>query len=114
MALKDLSFVQIPVTSVAAAYLMKVPLDGSVFQLLFYFNDRLGEWEMDVQDQNGNPLATSIPMLPDYPLNWSLAQRFPALPRGLFYLVDGTGQDRTPGRNAFGGDISLEYLQAGS
>lgn len=113
MTLTAQQFVVIPVTNEEPCYVMKVSLDGTIYQLRFYFNDRMGFWFMDILDQSGNEVLSELPMFTDYPLNWREAQRIPGTPPGIFYVIDETGQNNLPTRDNFGADVKLYYLQAG-
>jgi hypothetical protein len=101
---------KIPVTNTPLNYKMSIALDGTVYTLVFYFNDRTNTWTMDLQDVNGIPLVDNIVLVPKYPLNYrSVAGRVPGAPPGIFFLLDESGQDRTPDNTNLGNGINLYY-----
>lgn len=55
-------------------YVYGTNLEGQSKQLHFYWNDRSGQWHMDIRNEDqtpvvlGVPLVINYPMLVDYPL----------------------------------------------
>lgn len=102
----------VPSTNSFPAYTETVTLDGITYVLRFYFTIRTNQWNFDISDQNGNLLIGGQAVLPGYPLNWRKAQRLPG-PTGIFYVVDETGQQRTPDRQELGDEINIYYQPSG-
>ena len=100
----------IPVSNTPANYSLKTILDGVNYTLVFSYNDRTSVWDMCVQDSSGTPLVDGISMVPDYPLNYRFNYgQVPGMPPGLFFLIDESGQNRTPDNTNFGQGINLYY-----
>lgn len=105
-----MSALLIPTTPTPSNYSMSIQLDGTNYILVFSYNDRTSTWEMQVQDANGNPLVSNVPMVPNYPLNYRMALgQIPGMPPGMFVVLDDTGQNRTPDNTNFGQGVNLYY-----
>lgn len=105
-----MSAILIPTQPTPAYFTENIALDGVNYILLFIYNDRTSTWDMQIQDANGNPLCSNIPMVSDYPLNYRMALgQIPGMPPGLLVVLDDTGQNRDPDNTNFGQGVNLYY-----
>ena len=84
----------------------RVILAGIELVLSFSWNDRAGRWFLDVSDQTGAPILTSIKLAPPFPL--LNRARDPRLPAGDLYVVGGIPALATLGQP---GGASLLYAE---
>ncbi len=68
----------------AAFYTYTIDLSGDTFSLTFRWNERAGQWLMEIDDAEGNKLARGIALVPFYPLVRQLSLPSPS---GEFLLV---------------------------
>ncbi len=69
-----------------------IQFEGVEYSCQFLWAEREGCWYLDVNDQNGNPIAPWVRLVIGLPL----LRRFqdPRLPPGLLMVVDMTGEGR--------------------
>lgn len=104
--------VKIPVRPDIPAFSEYVELDGVVYRLRFYWNDRLGTWLLDLRDASENAILLGIPIFTGYPLNYFTIDRIEGAPRGIFMVLDTTGQNQKADKDNFGKDVLLLYFSA--
>lgn len=90
-------------------YQLATELDGTTYTLRLRWNEREGAWFMDVGDDAGNPIRTSIKVV----VGWPLTARFAdsALPPGQLYAIDTSGADAEPGLQELGARVVLAYQE---
>lgn len=97
----------IPVDSVDPNYTIDVSLSGGLYRLRLWWNNRSGNWTLDVLDTSDNPIVAGVVLVAD----WELLSHYPnpALPPGMFYCVDTSGQSLDPGYDDLGARVILVY-----
>jgi hypothetical protein len=88
-------------------YTQSVELDGSTYQLSFQYVQRRGSWLLSIADESGNPIATGLLVL----ANWPLLRRcsHPDRPKGQLVAVSSIG-DTPPGLDDFGAGKRVELF----
>ena len=79
--------VLIPTRSDVANYYQRTVLDGVVYNLRFYYNDRDNSWYLSISDVNGTPIRTGIKLIPNFPLMFRMAD-FTVWAGGILWLAD--------------------------
>lgn len=87
-----------------------ITLDGNLYNLHFYWNNRGSFWTMDISDANNNPLISGIRLIIGFPMTLQNAEE--SIPPGQFIIVDPnvSAQYVEPGRNDFTGDRNLQLI----
>lgn len=109
-----MSMLILPVRADLSAYEFQVDLEGKTYTFTFRFNQRMGRWIMDVQDEQAQPLAMGIPMFIKQNLVGRFFTRVPGLPSGVLACIDFSNADKSPDENTFGGDVKLVYEETGT
>lgn len=73
----------------AAAWTMRVRLDGIACRLSGRWNSRAELWSLDIATEDGTPIVQAIHIVPDYPLLMIHADK--RLPPGELIALDQTG-----------------------
>jgi hypothetical protein len=90
---------------------LRVTLDGAVFQLYLRYNSRAGMWRMDVQDDAGTTLAAGLSMRnAGLPANGCIAN-LEGLPAGLLLAQPVTDASTDADLEELGGRVLLVYQQ---
>lgn len=99
--------VTIPLDSTFPWFFFTIALSGAIYTLHFRFDTRMNHWIMDVHDAQDNDILDGIPLL----IERNLIGRFSisALPPGMFYVLDTSGQGTEPTRYSFGTTHVLAY-----
>jgi hypothetical protein len=99
----------------SALYTQRVNLDGSDYQLGFRWNTRQARWYMSVSDVDGTLLASSLKVVPNWPLLAYYHGRAGMPPGELWCVTLGVSTD-PPGLDEMGEGrrCTLLYYPAGS
>jgi len=100
---------QLPINQEGAQFQFSTELDGTTFGLLFRWNDRVGQWSMDVLDGEGVAIVTGIRVVLDVPL-LSRYRGLAATPPGDIIAVDTSGTQTEAGFEDIGRRVVLYYL----
>lgn len=98
----------IPVGNVLPWMTFKITLSNVIYSLDFKYNTRMQRWTMDINDPSQNPLLTGIPLLIER--NLTFQYFYLAIPPGVFFCTDDTGQETQPTLFSFGLDHTLFYV----
>lgn len=107
--------VDIPVQPSLDNYRERVLLDGKLFDLEFYWNERDAAWYLTIYessqpfnaDGSRDPLLSSIKVVLNYGLLTQFADR--RRPLGELIAVDTEGSFENPGRRELGRRVLLRY-----
>ncbi len=99
-----------PIRNDLAAYTFQIDLEGTIYTFTFRYNERMDRWLMDIADANEETIITGIVVLTE----WLLIDRFKddRLPPGNFLAIDESGEQKYPGREDFGQDVKLFYVES--
>ncbi len=83
-------------------------LEGVDYVLRFAFNERDQYWYLDLLDQDGDPIATSLRCV----VGWPLLRRSTdgRKPPGILAFEDASGLGRDPGFEDLGTRVQLVYF----
>ena len=97
-------------SATSACFTEAVTLDGSVFNLRFYWNTRAAAWFMDISDAVNNPILAGVRLVVSYPLLGQHPES--TMPTGelLVYDPNPTTRQTEPGRNDFTDERGLQLL----
>lgn len=101
------TFLTIPARNDLPWYKFKITLSGVIFTLHFRYNTRMQRWIMDINDPSDNPILLGVPVLIVRNLTGQYVTL--AIPEGLFFATDDTGQSTQPTQFSFGTDHTLWY-----
>ena len=103
-----MALLTLPVDVENANYDFNISLDGVVYNLEYYWNERAALWQMSVYDSTReNLLLGSIPLVLDFPLTYQYVAD--ELPPGDFLVINLTGDSTPPNRNNLGTDVKAYY-----
>lgn len=102
-----MTFFTIPVGNSLPWYKFKITLSGVIFTLSFRYNTRSSRWVMDIQDPSGNPILCGLVCLIERNMDGQYTTF--AIPAGIFFATDDTGQGTQPTLYSFGTDHTLWY-----
>ena len=102
-----MTFFTIPVGNTLPWYKFKITLSGVIFTLSFRYNTRSSRWVMDILDPSGNQILCGLPVL----IQRNVTSQYPtlAIPEGVFFSTDDTGNGLQPTIYSFGTDHTLWY-----
>lgn len=93
---------------------MRVTLDGSVFQLYIRYNERAGMWRLDVQDDTGVTLAAGLSMRnAGIPANGAVLG-LEGLPPGILSAIPLADRTVDAGLEELGARVLLTYQSRGA
>lgn len=92
------------------SYSQRVELDGTIYNLIIRYNERMTRWILDIQDQEEIDILIGIPMLTGVPLLQQYAKN--DLPPGDFLLLHRDGTDINAEREDLGDSVNLFYQEA--
>jgi hypothetical protein len=102
-----MTFFTMPVVNSLPYYKFKITLSSVIFTISMRFNGRMARWMMDVLDPSANPILMGIPVLIQRNLTGQYVTL--ALPEGVLFATDDTGNDTQPTLYSFGLDHTLWY-----
>lgn len=97
----------IPARNDLPFYSFRCTLTGVIYTLQMKYNTRMQRWIMDINDSNGNQIFSGAPILIDLDIFGQYTTL--AIPVGVIFAVDDTGQDAQPERFSFGLTNTLWY-----
>lgn len=98
---------QIPARNDLPSYRFRITLSGVIFTLVFQYNGRMDRWIVDINDASNNQILAGIPVLINRNLNGQYTTL--AIPEGIMFAVDDTGQNEQPTLYSFGIDKTFYY-----
>ena len=98
----------VPISNQLPWQTFKITLSGVIYSLNFKYNTRMARWTMDISDPSQNPILTGIPLL--IQRNLTFQYYYLAIPPGVFFCTDDTGQETQPTQFSFGVDHTLYYV----
>lgn len=103
------NYIKVPLDAARPFYKFTIRLSGITYTFHIRWNERAGRWFFDLATASDLPLVSSVPLL----IRKNLIARFATagLPPGYFFVLDETGQNTEPGRNAWGTSHSLYYAE---
>ena len=107
-----MSIVKVPVNQEAAIFQFSIELDGLTYGMLFRWNERSGQWALDLLDGEGNALVTGIRCVINVPLLANYHGR-DGVPAGELLFVDTSGQDVDADFEDLGRRVLLYYASEG-
>lgn len=83
-------------------------ISGVIYTIRIRYNVRSQRYVMQIEDSSGNVILAGIPIL----IERSLIGQYPtlAIPPGVLFATDDSGQEQQPTQNSFGVDHTLWYL----
>lgn len=71
----------------SSRFKQNINLDGTIYNLYIYWNDRTEQWFLDIRDNEEEPILTGRLLSPNFP---TLRQyvSYEGLPEGEFVLID--------------------------
>lgn len=102
-----MTFFVVPLVNSLPFYKFRATFSGTLFTLYIRYNGRMQRYIMDVLDPSENPIVNGLPLL----INRNIAGQYVslALPEGIFFASDDTGQSNQPTQYSFGTDHTLWY-----
>lgn len=102
---------EIPSRNDIPNYQYTIELDGEVFQLEFYFNQRDNRWFMSIRQEDGSAVLLGIPIVS----GMLLIERFvmSGLPLGDVLPMDFEGGIEYPRRGDLGAGVQVMYNEIG-
>jgi hypothetical protein len=97
----------VPVGNALPWYKFVLPLSGTLYTLHFRYNGRMQRWLMDVNDSSDNQILSGIVLLIERNITGQYDTL--ALPPGIFFATDDSGQESEPTLYSFGLDHTLWY-----
>jgi hypothetical protein len=85
-------------------------LDGEFYTLRLRWNERDAGWRLHIGAGDGTPIAHSIALRADTPIQAHL-QHLPGLPPGIFACIDTTNQGIDPEFDELGDRVQLYYIE---
>ena len=103
---------EIPVSFEPASNNMVVSLDGTPYDLKFYFNLRRAVWYMSIRTQDKEDIIQGVPLF----VGWPPLERFKdtRLPPGMFMVLDTSDKNLDPTFEDFGNRVKLLYIEIGT
>ena len=103
---------EIPISFDPPSSSMTVTLDGTPYNLKFYFNKRRSVWYMSIREQDETDIVVGVPLY----VGWPTLQRFrdTRLPPGALIPFDTSGDNRDPTFEDFGTRVKLIYIESGT
>jgi Domain of unknown function (DUF6983) len=98
----------IPVGNSLPFVQFRITLSGVIYTLTFKYNTRMSRWVMEIDDANDNQLLSGIVLLIERNLTGQYL--YLAIPPGVFFCTDDTGQDTQPVQTSFGVDHTFWYV----
>lgn len=92
---------------------LRVTLDGAVFQLYVRYNSRAGMWRMDVQDDAGTTLAAGLSLRNAGMPATGCVLGQEGMPEGLLLAVPVTDAGTDANLEELGARVLLMYQQVG-
>jgi hypothetical protein len=90
---------------------LRVTLDGEVYQLAIRYNERAAMWRMDIRNDSGTALASGLSLRnAGLPANLCVF-RLDGLPKGLLLASPTTTSTADAGLEELGGRVLLTYQQ---
>lgn len=97
----------IPLGNALPWYKFRITLSGVIFTLSVRFNVRSQTWLMDILDPSGNQILCGMPLLIERNVTGQYTTL--AIPPGVFFATDDTGQGIQATQYSFGLDHTLYY-----
>lgn len=92
----------------ARAWSQLTTLDGRVYLLEFEWSSRAAHWFISLSTSEGDPIATGVKVVADWPL-FRLASWDDRAPPGAVVALDTSGESRDPGFADLGDRVVLVY-----
>lgn len=97
-------------------YEQAVILDGVIYAIDLYFNQRIndgvGKWMITLSDPNRKMICGPVPVIVSTPLFDRFVEF--AIPPGTIFAFDTSGKDIDPGQFDLGDRVRLYYLEVAS
>lgn len=100
--------VTLPVLLDTPYFSIETQLDGVLYSMTFRWNDRAGQWFVDIADAANDPIVSGIALVADFPL--ARRCRDPRMPPGALFAVDTTGAGLDPAETDLGRRVTLVYF----
>lgn len=103
-----MTFLTVPINTTLPNQKFRITLSGTIFTLEFIFNGRMGVWTMNINDSSGNQILQGMIIL----IERNLTSQYTtlAIPVGIFFATDDTGQEQEAGLNSWGIDHTFGYV----
>lgn len=102
--------IETPTRNPRPAMRFRVQLDGTWIGMRLAYNGRADVWTIDLYDDAGTPIVLGVLAVEGHDLLRLWRHR--AVPPGQLFVVDLTGQQRTPGRQGWATFARLVYRPA--
>lgn len=102
-----MAVLEIPIQNNLVAFKETVTIEGVVYVLAFYFNQRMNLWLIDILDEFESPQLVGIPIQTNVPLTINFKHL--TIPPGLFLPFDIQGQSLDADINSLGVQVKLLY-----
>jgi hypothetical protein len=107
-----MAILTIPTSTTLAIYRFTIELDGVVYGLSFFYNNRDERWYYDLYDESGNLLRAGLKAASGWP---SLRlDKSRDRPPGDIFAIDPTSLDTEPGLSDLGDSVILTYVEEDS
>lgn len=103
--------VELPIRQEGPYFRFTTELDGVSYSLTFRWNDRVGQWVMDLADGEGAPIVSGIRVVLDTPLLLRFKGRA-SVPPGDLIAVDSGGASKEAELEDLGRRVLIFYLSA--
>jgi len=105
-----MAVLEIPLRSDIESYSFTTTLEGRRYGFGFHFNARMGKWIFDVNQDDGTPIVSGIPV---YVGTLPLARyRNELLPPGNILFIDTAGGNVDPSEDDLGSRVSMMYIDS--
>lgn len=102
------TYYNIPLTQNATWYSFNITLDSATYVFELRYNTRKDRWILSIYDAAENPLLVGIVLLIER--NLSTQYNYLAIPQGVIFCQDDSGQGLQPTLSSFLVDHTLFYL----
>jgi hypothetical protein len=107
-----MAILTIPTSTTLAVYRFSIELDGLVYELAMFFNQRDERWYFDLYDEAGSLLRAGLKVTTNFPI-LRLDQSNDRLP-GEMIGVEPSGEDLFAGLEDLGNIVTLTYIEEAS
>ena len=105
-----MALVQLPVSSDRANYEFKCTLDGVRYSFAFRWNERAGQWIIDIKTASGVVIVAGIPLVSGVDFLAQFKTRA-GIPQGNLFLLNLVDENISPGRDDLGVNVLLMYQE---
>lgn len=97
----------VPLGNALPWYTFRITFSSAIYTMEVRYNTRMNRWVVNINDPSNNPILEGIVLL----IERNLTGQYPtlALPPGIFFVSDDTGQGTEPTQFSFGTDHTCWY-----